>query len=259
MPSSFPDDASLCESCGYPLRGLTVEQVCPECGMPVADSDFARRPGLAWQKQASLSSFFFTIFQVIFQPRKSFRSLRVGGSNAHDRVFLLLVAIGIGLVWGIIWKWATKRTPVPWEYGTGVTLTILLLSYIETLGVTYIARRRRWRVPWRLAERAICYASPAWVIAAAFYLRFHLWHYPYGRLWNYLPDHWGRFHHYYLIRDLWIYPLVGGVAVVFFETFVWIGMRQLKFANFAISDEKSGPPILNPALPVSASRPLSPD
>lgn len=231
MPPPFPDDAALCESCGYPLRGVAVDLVCPECGVPVAASDSARRPGLAWQRRASPVSFFVTIVQVIFQPRKSFRSLRIGGSNHADRVFLLLIAAGTGVVWGAVWKWATKRTPVPWKYGTGVAVTIVVLSYIETLGVTYVARRRGWRVPWRLAERTICYASPAWILAATFYLRFHLWHYPYGRLWNYLPDYWGRFHYYYLIRDLWIYPLVGGVAIVFFETFVWVAVRQVRYAN----------------------------
>ncbi len=33
-PILIPPDSSICERCGYPLQGITIDR-CPECGEPV--------------------------------------------------------------------------------------------------------------------------------------------------------------------------------------------------------------------------------
>jgi hypothetical protein len=255
VPAAFPNETSLCETCGYPLRGLAADQPCPECGRPAADSDPARRVGLPWQRRPSLTAFLSTLFRVGFSPRKSFRSLRVGGSNAADRLFLLIIAVGIGIVWAVVWRYATKRTPAPWAYGLSATLGILALSYVEALGMTYVSWKRGWRVPWRLAERVVCYASPAWIPAAAIYLKFHLYNYPSGRFWDHFPERWGAFQNFYLIRDLWIYPLVAALVIVIFELLVWVAVRQVKYANGESFGIAGSPPQARDGAPGASAVP----
>ncbi|MEX0775613.1 MAG: hypothetical protein WD042_07840 [Phycisphaeraceae bacterium] len=229
MPT-FPSDDSLCERCGYPLRGLSRVGACPECGLAIAESDPARRTGLPWQNHISLSSFLRTTAMICLQPGQSFGILRLGGSRGRDRLYLLLFAFFCSAVWAGAWvgypghDLALRLTLVP--------PAVLVLTYVEALGVAWFSRRRGWRVSWAMAERVACYASIAWLPATllcaivahaadrnAIQNRWPHWLGPWS------PE-----------KDLLLMSLVGGIAILWFESLVWLGVRQVKYANTSHSE-----------------------
>src|SRR5262245_58970126 len=66
-----------CESCGYNLRGLTVNR-CPECGIqfdPIRDP-LARIPWLHRKEIGLIAAYFGTVFQVLLRPRKFVNEFR---------------------------------------------------------------------------------------------------------------------------------------------------------------------------------------
>jgi hypothetical protein len=226
LDAEFPWADSLCERCGYRLQGLPRAGVCPECGLPAIESDPVRRDGLPWQHRLSLGSWFETLRAIALHPGGSFSRLRVGGSNWRDRLFLLSFAVIVGLIWGGIGHAAGMRSP--WWWALWVGLAMIGLTYVEVLGVAYFSWRRGWRVDWWLAERVAAYASPGWVVAAVALLKLKMLHEA-GWLWRVVPANWGpRFDPY---RDLILAGIGGGLAILWFETLVWLGVRQVKFAN----------------------------
>jgi hypothetical protein len=193
--------------------------------LPVIESDPVRRSGLPWQNRATPMNLLATLRLIVFQPKRSFRRLRIGGSNWIDRLFLLLFAIVVGLLWGVVGQMAGMLRPWWWALWAGVGT--LVLTYVEVLGVAYFSRRRGWRVGWWLAERVAAYASPGWVVAAGFLIKLKLLHET-GILWGYLPAYWGPLDTF---RDLLLGAAAGGLAILWFETLVWLGVRQVRYAN----------------------------
>jgi hypothetical protein len=51
-----------CTTCGYSLRGLTVESRCPECGAPIAES--LRKPGPTQTSGKAIASMVLGILSV---------------------------------------------------------------------------------------------------------------------------------------------------------------------------------------------------
>lgn len=103
---------------------------------------------------------------------------------------------------------------------------VYLLTYIEMIGVTAFSNRRGWRVPFSLAERVCCFVSVAWlpgIILAAICFSF-LQEHGVGQPW--FEQLLG------LVRVGWLlYGALFVLSLFWFETLVWIGVRQVKFAN----------------------------
>lgn len=220
---TFPREDSLCEHCGYPLQGLPAAGGCPECGSEIAASDPVHRTGLPWQRQRSVGSWLATAGRVLFTPDRAFRLMRVGGSNRDERLYLVTqAAVAAGL-------WLTMARLLQLPQGlTGaaaVLVGVVTMTLVEAMGVTYFSRRRGWRVPWSLAERIACYASPGWhpaVLVFALFMRL---------------ERAGTFAAWPVLRRmdptvmLIAYVALLGVSILAFETLVWVGVRQARFAN----------------------------
>lgn len=235
-PQSFPTDDALCEQCGYPLKGLTSDAVCPECGYAVAESAPAKRtidfagPWLTLNLQLRMMHLFF------FHPKQSFRSLVVSRENLVSEQYLFRASFLAGLILSAIVYLGSAFIITP-RYHTISLLSAMwlfvltaigvsLLTFIEMMGVTAFSRRRGWRVPFPLAMRICCLASVGWLPGSVF-AGLGIWMiqaFGVGRPW---------FDHLFgLVRVGWL--VYGGLFVIsflWFETLVWIGVRQVRYAN----------------------------
>ncbi len=225
---TFPHRHALCESCGYPLVGVTARGQCPECGEAVAASSPAQRTGPAWQAHPSIRNWFAMARDLMLQPRRTFRHMDVGGSNLPPRVFLLVVVGVIVAGWWLI-EWLVRGQPgvLAWAYAMAAGKTVVVLTYVEALGVTFFSARRGWRVPFRLAERVACYAALGWLPAAAVFAKVYLL-----MIDGVLEQWWIRNVGMWTgDRALLILGLVGALALMGFEILVWTGVRQVRYAN----------------------------
>lgn len=218
----FPGPDSLCENCGYALKGLRPEGDCPECGQPIAESSPALRVGPGRPGRVAI--------EMLLRPRVFFRTLRVDGSSVPARGFMFSIVLLIGLLWLIGGAVRGDQSLGVGLFEAGLAMASLyLLSYIEAVGVVYFSRKRSWRVPFRLAERLVCYASIGW-IPAAIVLGWAVSHFRDGSL-----DRWMR-----QLLSTWgtwqsgeLLILIGAVAMMWFEMLVWVGVRQTRYANAA--------------------------
>lgn len=164
-------------------------------------------------------------------PKRFFRTMRVDGSNIPARLFLLIVAGVIGLLWflGVMFL-SRSQGGTTWAmiYGLIVCDSVIVLSYIEAAGVAYFSRRRDWRVPMRLAERLVCYCSIGWVPAAGV-MGLAVWLETSNIIQRWMTRLLG---HWEPLQSLGLLVLVGAVAMMWFEVLVWIGVRQTKHANY---------------------------
>jgi len=225
MPTDFPDERSLCEGCGYRLVGISPDGSCPECGRAAADSAPIHRTGLTWQNRPGVKSWIQTALAILVSPVPHYRLLRMGGANTVDRIYLGVSSLLAGVVWSVIWMAAGR--PYWWLWGVWITGCVILLSYIEVLGVTTFSRRQGWPADWRRTERVVCYASAAW-IPAVLILAKSLLLIESGVIWRYVTVSWGI-----LIdsRDNLSFITVAILAMLWFEVIVWLGVRQTRFAN----------------------------
>ncbi|MEM0913644.1 MAG: hypothetical protein AAGK09_03445 [Planctomycetota bacterium] len=163
QPGNATPEGLLCESCGYPLGGLADASMCPECGDPVAESNPARRGGPAWERDPSVLGWCFTVAAMLRRPGQSFRELRVGGSALRARLYVLSVAVACFLnpatVLGML-----AGDPRWVAVGLLTVKLVVVLTYLEALGLVVIGRQRGWRLPFAHAERVVAYAATGWLI-----------------------------------------------------------------------------------------------
>jgi len=235
----FPGEDDLCESCGYPIKGLAPDGDCPECGSPVDASHPKHRTESA--------GYCKTVLRIATKPKPTFRAMRLCGDMRRARWFLFVNSLLAATVFSVfllgpvtVVESVARLLTHPdglhvpsiedaifgWP---SVLVAVPILTYIEVLGVTWFSRKRGWRVPLRHAERVACYASVGWLPGAAVL----------GVVMN-LSQSWA-------IENLWaalggnpVYGpdaswgavfLAGVAAMLGFETLVWVGVRQVKFAN----------------------------
>lgn len=221
----FPQQGDRCEACGYPLAELGPQQTCPECGLAVTQSDPHARAGLAWQQKPSPLSWLRTALAVALSPRVTFRQMDVLGSNRNARLFLLVTLLLQALMWtGVV---LVGRLPLPWLSCIGFTALLLAMTYAEAAGVWWVCWRRGWRMPWRRAERLVCFSAIGWLPATLLV----------AKLW--LLDMSGTFSHWWMLADD-VIPRVGrllawlgvlGAVSLPFETLVWMGVKRTRYAN----------------------------
>jgi hypothetical protein len=190
------------------------------------------RTGVDWQLNQSPASFISTVVALTVNPNHFFRTMNAGGPNWSHLLFLSFVLCLVSLLWVGLSVLATQHGY--WHsmlrLSGLVLLLILLISLlcmIEVTGVVIFSRRRGWRVPMRLAERIVCYSSIGWVPATGvMWLALHLVKRGYVDRWmaGLLPA-WEPWQSWALLL------LIAGLAMLWFEVLVYLGVRQVKHAN----------------------------
>lgn len=162
--------------------------------------------------------------------------MAVDDSQWVARRFLFWSA-SLGAIYGtaILWAGGLWQATVHWHGYSLVQLfisyfaivaAVYLLTYIEMIGVTAFSKRRGWRVSFPLAERVCCFVSVGWlpgvmISAIGFSL---LQEYAAGQPWFEQPLG--------LVRVRWLfYAALFVLSLLWFETLVWIGVRQVRYAN----------------------------
>ena len=243
---AFPHADALCERCGYPIKGLASDASCPECGQPVIASSPIRRTLVFAGSWLTLSLYTRMIRQFLLRPKRSFRSLAVHSEGLIPEQFLFRNSFFAGLIISAI-VYLGSAFVIPPRFHTipiqsalilfiASAIGINLLTYIEMLGVTTFSRRRGWRVPFPLAQRVCCLASVGWLPGAVI-VGLGIWMiqaFGVGRPWF---DHLLG-----LVRVGWLlYAGLFVLSFLWFETLVWIAVRQVRFAN-AWDDFANQPP-----------------
>ncbi|MBX2851464.1 MAG: hypothetical protein KTR15_06950 [Phycisphaeraceae bacterium] len=233
---AFPNQDALCERCGYSIKGLASDAACPECGQPVAESSPTKRTLVLAGPWLTLKLYARMLGLFLLRPKQSFRSLAIRSDGVIPEQFLFRNSFLAGLIISAI-VFIGSAFIIPPRFHTipiqsalilfiACSIGISLLTYIEMLGVTAFSRRRGWRVPFPLAQRICCLASVGWLPGAAF-VGLGIWMiqaFGVGRPWF---DHLLG-----LVRVGWLlYAGLFVLSFLWFETLVWIAVRQVRFAN----------------------------
>lgn len=213
----------LCERCGYVLDGSPRDGLCPECGRPVRDSLPEYRPGTPWQQKPSVKAWWQTNVLMMVRTRATFESLSVPVS---ERVLGRSLGLSICNCGSAVAP-LLLITPVHAWLGLGLfvaaAIVLLLLTEVEALGLRFIARRRGWRVSWRLARVICAHASIGW--AALFPFAVLSWFFfVFAQIAFGVPS-WSE---WLFVANLviWLLP-----PMLFFETLAYLGVRACKYAN----------------------------
>jgi hypothetical protein len=260
MPPARPwtdEYTLLCERCGYVIEGLPKEGACPECGTPIAESLPERRRSIAGQAPLRIA------LSDVRHPIRSLDTMAIEDRCArHGTTMRLLASAAIGL-WcvpvALVFTVQRERefsgfadALVDGLSGAMVLFggTILLLgvawasleflTWVESTGLQVISRQRRTRITPAIASSVCARGSVGWLLGAV------LSHVPLWvatLLWIALSrshDH-GDYESPALPGWAWspveLAPLLALAALIagflFFETFAWLGLRRLKYANRA--------------------------
>lgn len=178
-----PAQTPLCEDCGYDIQGLSGDGTkCPECGRAVASSLPTSRVGTPWQTAPTFRAWLETNLGMLRSPTRMFERLRMSKDGAGWLLFFNLLVASIILV--SPWTGVLAADPVRRGFSRGVAegittalwvvpsqiaaliAVMLLLTWIEFLGVRFIAGRRGWRLTQRAAWLVCCHASAGWIVLA---------------------------------------------------------------------------------------------
>lgn len=237
----------LCESCGYNIDSLagpiaTVDSVadakCPECAEPLVNSLPASR-FMRWSGRLSALPSFAS--ELLRGPRYVFRHVSIEPHHAvHCQTTVLRVAacthsavVAVALICDLLLRVDVRSSihPAPFFLIIGFAGLVVpalmgllwLLTYIERRGVQLIGRTRQWRITSDVAKTVCGYASVGWlaglplVVLAGVCFVLGQAPTPLGVRLSMISI--------YLLPTAWMLSLLA------FETLVYLGIRQCRFAN----------------------------
>lgn len=243
----------LCERCGYDLSAAEENAaLCPECGEPVENSLPARRVGTAWQRRHGLIPLIITAARTLRHPRRTFRGLRIdrNGFRLQLAINCLIAAFFIADPWvGVL-----AGDPVRAAHGSGneliarilgylayitvIALILMGLSALEVRGVLFIAKRHGWRLTPTAAWQVCAHASVGWIFCGVLSLLGMATLTALSLRSNIIPKTMVDFSPMFAMRAAWHEVIatilfIGGylVGMLIFETLVYLGIRQCRYAN----------------------------
>lgn len=263
--TSSPREPLLCETCGYNIEKLPTHAACPECGEPTMNSLPEFRTGSPYQQRPRLFTWWTTNWRVLRHPRTLFRKIRIERKTGTQLLLanLLIAAVFMVDPWVAVGIGDPARTfrnaPLPlWLLVYGATwvaevllgaLVLLLLTRLEWYGMRFIAARRGWRLTPNAAWQVCCHASIGWLFVGLIPLLGMAWIYifanwfgksPSGML--HIPGITARPIPWMNVVNFGVLALGFLAGMLIFETLVYLGVRQCKFAN---------PADLSPSSPIT--------
>ncbi|MEM9373195.1 MAG: hypothetical protein AAGA55_06080 [Planctomycetota bacterium] len=239
----------LCERCGYVIDGLDHTGACPECGVPIASSLPSRRTGTPWQRSPRIRTLPGTWWATLVNPigtldrmicsidgagglaRRTNASASMVGSFALWLPAITLVpgssdAPAVLLAWCLLFLGTA----------TGLWGVFHALTWVEAAGLGAIAKTRGFRLGAAHRKAITAHGCAGWVLGAALFFLTSL-----GlHLFDGNPAARGAARS---SGDLLAAAVDGGwlgwglrvgaalIGFLFFETFAYIGLRRLRFAN----------------------------
>ena len=260
----------LCEQCGYVLEGIATDK-CPECGKPVAESRPEARRGTVWQRGPGFGAWFKVNWGVLWRPRETFRAVSMNEMRSAWGLLIVNLVLGTILCGGL-WVWVNRGSQAEFEtyyirerppytipavpsnpaLWTGVgaraftlphspmlaAVSIALLPFvlqllikIEMLGVRFFGRQRGWRVTKSVAWNVCAHASIGWTIGCLLHALTPLGLIWGGKLLDLLPANTAISVAVQYAR--WSPVVALFVGMLIFETLVYVGVRECRFANRA--------------------------
>ena len=112
MTSKYPlDEPIYCPSCGYDLRSLPVDGVCPECGQPTRFGVWVEQIN-RWAERRALDLYCIAVLLVVVGLAVLVASSG-GGAWAGVLVCPLPICLGAAIVWYMVtslrWLWQRRR------------------------------------------------------------------------------------------------------------------------------------------------------
>lgn len=238
-PAIIDEFTLLCERCGYVVEGLPTEEVCPECAKPIAES-LPQRRQLRPSFWRTLTSPRATLHEIGFEWVDQ---VPLGPScGKMTMVFGITALAAIFLSAGIIDVDETAGS-LPFVIGLAPIPLIVVFALCYGISQTHVAlligfsRLQRTRINRRIA-RCICTAGSAGLFVFAFGTGLG-----FGASASGLILTLGTFYDEAVIYGkpvpalramdalFWAGCLIGAAGLLFFETFVWLGLHCLKYAN----------------------------
>jgi hypothetical protein len=233
----------LCEKCGYVIEGLDQAGNCPECGKPIVESLPERRVGTPWQQSPGGVSLVRTWWMTLRHPVRTLDVMRV--DPVSD--WLLLTTIMIAVTIFALGSCITNAVLTSQQYFREDRLltslayfffafmialpALYVLTTIEQQGLRVIARHRKFRID-TLLSRSICaHGGLGWMISSLI-----------GSTTLVAVALTYTNNNSFLDYNWWLLALLAFVpGFLFFETFAYLGLRRLKFANrVRMSDASEG-------------------
>lgn len=258
----------LCERCGYVVEGLPAEGACPECGKPIVESLPERRKALPPKATCRIAR------SDLRHPIRALDTMAIEpGCKAHGLELRLLASVAVALC---VVPFTLAIVVYDLKSGTlndgaiivgcVAALFLLILTWIvlevltrvEAMGLRFLGTRRKVRITKPIAA-CICARGCAGWLAGACLAHVPLW--IAAIVWiaySGIEDH-GSYSSPTLPSWAWpvveFAPLLAPAAMLsgflFFETFAWLGLRRLKYAN------RVRPPDQTPADPAAPVPPAA--
>ena len=175
------------------------------------------------------------------RPTELFGKMRVAGArdpSIADDAFNLAAAVTLApVIWRAWQELFDGPSPIHVVISLGcltivwycIRQTMVLLTWIERVGVVFFSRRRGWRIGKELATEICANAAPGWIAAGVLMNVGLAFSHAVDLLKPYLPlGQWA-------LRDAIKagLPVLGFIAgMLIFETLVYIGVRRCRYANW---------------------------